>query len=389
MRVIGVFRESFAEEVAERVTAVCEKSSYSFCDFLNQDHKFLYFKGSKTALQRTLPSLRAAGSLRPVRNAIQSLVINNLYEMDFILRSGRRFCGPRPILIVTTPGVTTFGLVLRRLGLIGRVVYWSIDWFPSSKKQFGGSYPRLILSTLFQRMDKYCFEHADLVWDLTGGISSARRQRWGNSLKQRRQSIIYPVASSRAHDTNARRPPYRVIFVGRDFYFTNEGELWMIARAICALRENGLPVSLEIFTGAKTLSSQQLNFLAYIASLGAAEFIIVHPYMPYDEVSRIIASGVCGLALFSGDRISNYAFSGKVVNYLENDLPVIISEGSAISSLIQECAAGVVIKLMTDESIYEAIEQIVKNQNMYRLGVQTLLKDYLRGKEMLTELQSL
>lgn len=385
---IGVFRESFAQEVAKRITTACERSCYSFCDFLNQDYRFMYFEGSRLVSQQVRPSLAGLRMLRPIRNVVQSLVVNNLYELNFILESGRRFCSPRPTLIVTTPLVTMAGLFLRRLGLVGRVVYWSTDWFPSSKRQLGGSYPRLLLSTLFQRMDKYCFEHADATWDLTGRISEARQQRWGSSLKSRKQSIIYPVASSQTPDAKAVQPPYRVIFVGRDYYFTEGGELWNVARAVSALRKHGFPLTLEIFTGTERFSLRQLRFLEFVDSLGAREFITIHSYLPYDEVSAIIASGVCGLALFSGDRISNYAFSGKVVNYLENGLPVIISRESAISTLIEESDAGIVVKSVSDESIYRAIEQIIQGQKAYRLGVQKLLHNHLRGNEMLTNLQS-
>jgi glycosyltransferase involved in cell wall biosynthesis len=387
--VIGVFREGFAEDVVKRIVTISSRSCFSLCDFLQQDYLFLVFERTNVIWQQQQRALRKGILPASLRSAVQSLVVNNLYEAAFVLASVRRFRHVRPILICTTPIVTTFGILLRRVGLTSKVVYWSIDWFPSSRSAFEGSVPRLLMSAFMQRLDRYCYEHSDMAWDVTDGISSAREQRWSGNLKQGRHSIIYPVSRQEGMQVHTPVRPFGVIFVGRDYYFTEGGELWTVVGAVRQLRERGIPAYLEIFGGAKSPTSRQLKFMEFVKSIGANDFVTLHGYMAFDDMSKIIARGACGVALFSGTRISNFAFSGKVLNYLENGIPVIMTANSAVSSLIKDNNAGVVIDTADRESISLAIAKVIQNQDIYREGVQAILRKDLTGDALLTDLMSL
>jgi glycosyltransferase involved in cell wall biosynthesis len=387
--IIGVFREGFAEDVVNRIVTISSRSCFSLCDFLQQDYLFLFFERTNVIWRQRRRALRKGILPVSLRNAVQSLVVNNLYEGAFVLASLRRFPHVRPILICTTPMVTILGILLRRVGLIDKVVYWSIDWFPSSGSAFEGSVPRLLMSTFMQRLDRYCYEHSDRAWDVTDGITSAREQRWGGNLKQERHSIIYPVSRQGVTEVPAPVRPFGIVFVGRDYYFTEGGELWSVVGAVKQLRERGIPAYLEIFGGAKSLTPRQLKFMEFVKSIGANEFVTLHGYMAFDDMCKIIARGACGVALFSGARISNFAFSGKVLNYLENGIPVIMTANSALSSLIKDNNAGVVIDTPDKESISVAIAKVIQNQATYREGVRAVLRKDLTGDALLADLMSL
>lgn len=387
--IIGLFREDWADLVIKKITNPSVTSYYSVCDSISQDYRFL--RSDKEGLHTVgqFRGLRKGRLPRNLRNAIQSLLLGNVLEVFFLIACLRRLKGTRPTLVSTFPILAAIGIMFRNLGLIGKVVYWSIDWYSSSLRVYEGSIPRAVVGTLAQLSDRFCFVHSDLVWDLAIGISRARYQRWGQSLIAKRHNVMYPLARFAPTAGKAPRLPHRLIFIGRDYYFTEGGELWIIAQVVKSLRDHGMSVILEILTGALEFTQRQLAFLAYVESIGIKKFVVMHRYVDYLQASRIVSEGFCGLAIFSDDRISNFAFPGKIMNYFENGIPVVITRHSALSSLVERENAGVVVRSLDKYELEKAVCRILDRWGDYQEGVSRIVDTYMNGNALLSSLRSL
>lgn len=386
---IGIFREGFSDYVVDKVVPNCVESYFSQCDFLSQDYLFSIYNRGASSSKLRIPGLKAGSLPKSFRDAIQSLFVNNIFEIVFLLFSLYRQRNRRPVVICTLPMIATLGIQMRRLGLAIKIVYWSIDWYPNSKSALDGSLGRLLMSIFMQRLDKFCYERADAAWDLTSGITSARNFRWGADLKSRPHSVVYPLARPSKQNSPPPLLSHKVVFIGRDYYFTQGGELWASLAAIKRLRDEGLDINLEVFTGMDTITDRQSRFLDFANSLGVKAAVHLHVKMPYDKASEMIGDCICGLALFSPSRISTYAFSGKVMNYFESGIPVVITRNSAISSLVEQNRAGVVIEGVDEVEVARAIRETIDKQAMFRIGVKAIVGKHMNGETLLNNLEIL
>jgi glycosyltransferase involved in cell wall biosynthesis len=80
-----------------------------------------------------------------------------------------------------------FGLVLRALGRVGAVMYWSIDLVPT------GRFPNRWKDRVYERINRFAGRHSDEMWDITQLMVDEKRRLMGLTSAHYRFHRIVPL----------------------------------------------------------------------------------------------------------------------------------------------------------------------------------------------------
>ena len=295
------------------------------------------------------------------------------------------------ICLASGIGSAIIGLILRKIGLVGKVIYWSVDWLPISRFRKDIGLLRILTFAYFQLMDRFCAEHCDATWDITKRIGGAREQL-GNLIRHPiryvNHEIVHPPIvdfTKRAlRNKGMKKIKPAVVFIGRGL---KEGEgIDLAIEGVRFLLNKGIEVELNIISGAKTNLQDRRKILNVIKRYKIEKYVTIHGYLSMAKVRQIMRNSFCGISIFKEkDHISNFAFPGKVLTYLESGLPVIVSKHSALAKDLSNANAGLAIDYRKDD-FAEALINILKNESKFRLGVMEFVRTRLSVEEIIEHL---
>jgi glycosyltransferase involved in cell wall biosynthesis len=98
----------------------------------------------------------------------------------------------------------------------------------------------------------------------------------------------------------------------------------------------------------------RLSLVNLCKELGVTEQVVFHGFVPNDEMATLVQSSLAGLALFPGGKAnySNFGVIGKIREYLENGLPVILSKASAMAADLEAAGAALPVGDSASEVAY-------------------------------------
>jgi len=290
------------------------------------------------------------------------------YGLDF-LRTLRVAVGARgrfDVYVGNGAFDTLPGIVLRWLGLVRRVVLYSIDYAPEA----GGS---RMYAWLYRRIDRLCCYHADVIWNLS------RRMHEGRIMDGMREERCAPAAWV-PHGTHAaalreKLPAMvkaeRLVFMG---HVQEKSGVQLLLDVLPRLAQRHAKVHLDIVGGGPYLAV----LAARVAEEGLGERVTIHGYIEdHQEVERLLMQCGIGIALYQpkeGD-FSVYADPGKPKVYLACGLPVVIVKVPEVAEEIERRGAGRAIKYDAGE-LEEALEQIMARHAEYRARALAMASEY-------------
>ena len=300
---------------------------------------------------------------RSKENIIYSSIKDIVYTFIWTMKSGKfdLFVGVDNINVIS-------GLLLKLFGRVDRVVYYSIDYFPT---RFDNS----LLNSLYHYLDKLCVKYADETWNVSRVMVSARAK---NGLPKKYKNKQYEVPIGVWFDKAPRKDfekinQHKLIFVGH-----------LVAHMGVDLAISALPLiiqrisrlHLDIIGGGeveKKLKEQvkRLNIARYVTFRGWIR--------DRKKLEKIICDGAVGLAPFNteilDDKVKN-ADPGKIKDYLLFGMPVVVTDAISTGSKLTNAGCGVVIKYNVEE-LAEAVVQLLKNKGTLKRYRENALK-YIR-----------
>ncbi len=241
------------------------------------------------------------------------------------------------------------GLVLKKLGLVKKVVFYTADY---TKKRFTNR----MLNNIYLTVDSFCVRNADEVWSVSSRIVDVRKQMGLNDTK----NIFLP---------NVPSPEYK------QFLGNQKNKFHLVTLGIVSEQMDYI----GIFDAVKDLKNKYPELLLKIIGSGPKEeeykkYVETHlpkgcvlfmGYLTHNVALEEISKSGVGLALYNGKWDFNYyGDSMKCREYFCYGLPAITTDTHSTVMEIATSGAGVVCA-MGKEEYKKAIEQILNDYQMY------------------------
>lgn len=274
-----------------------------------------------------------------------------LVTLWFMLRTGLRFD-----LCVALDNLNTLSVLpLRKLRLVRKLVYYTIDFTP---QRFKGR----LLNSVYHKIDKICCYHADAIWNLAPRIMEGRRDA-GVDLKRCAPDLILPMG---AHLSKIKRLPlqeidrYKIVFVG---HLVKGHGVQLVLEALPEVRKQ-VPEARFVVIG----KGEYAKELQRTAGQRGVEDIVDFKGFVQDhrDLEAILCASAVGVAPYMPEdaTISFYTDPGKPKLYLGCGLPVVITDVPAIAREIGKAGAGVVIRYDQSDMV-GALIRLLKDDAFY------------------------
>lgn len=255
-------------------------------------------------------------------------------------------------------------LPLRLIGLVKRLVYYSLDLIPN---RFKNSY----LNHLYHLIDKIACKFSDTNWVMVKEQIKERKQFGITSTNSSPFTIVpigYDAKKIKIQSAN-KINLNNIIYMGAMRESTGPE---LIIRTI-PLLVNKFPKLKLTMIGAgndvdklkqliKDLKIERhINFLGYVAN--------------FWELTDILASSSIGFAPYKPmpDSYSYFADPSKIKLYMCSGLPVITTNVTSMTSLISKTHSGIIIEY-SPKSLYDAAVILLSNKKQFKLYKDSAIK---------------
>lgn len=250
--------------------------------------------------------------------------------------------------------------VMRRMGFCSKSIYLPGDWLVS--KHHKKLLSRLANNFLFPIIDYLACKLNDRVLDLTQEISRAREVFWGKSISKDIGRYYYnlKMLSSEASALDFRR---HICFIGQ---MRENSGLDLVIRSLGRIRQKE-NLFLSII-GPKTMNYEYLN--ALVRHCRMEPYVFFHGFVESERFNDILSNCFCGINILTlKDSYSSFTIPGKLLNYIQYLLPVIVTEGSgSFVDTVKENNLGLVIEA-SEEAFCDAALNIYNNQKKIRYNI--------------------
>jgi glycosyltransferase involved in cell wall biosynthesis/ubiquinone/menaquinone biosynthesis C-methylase UbiE len=266
---------------------------------------------------------------------------------------------------------TFAGIVLRKIRLVEKVVMYEID-LPI--KRFNNS----MLNLLYHKLDVYCAERCDFIWDLSPRMEAVRKM-FGWKKREKVTKILVPAVFEPTRSPNVQLlNQQRMIFVG---HLRESQGLQLVIESFSEILSK-VPNAKLVIIGTGPYE-EKLRQMAHESELkDAIEFL---GYVEdHRDIERVLFECGIGLAPYVPDLvgITTYADPMKPKVYMACGLPVIITDVPWVASLIGKNDAGIVIRYDKEDFIRAALK-LMKNHEFYlncRKNALGLAREYYPDK---------
>ena len=246
------------------------------------------------------------------------------------------------------------GLILKRLGKVRKVVYYTIDLYP---QRFGNRF----INWLYHRLDNYCVDTCDETWNVSPFLVDYRLKK-GLSKKSKSKQFTVPIGiwydeMERIPDSKIKKTTIAYVGHLKALY-----GLDLAVKALPKIKKKVPKIHLDIVGGGE--QREELEKLA--KKLGVLENMTFYGWKEKKEAERIISFSRMGLAPFNtkvDEKIKN-ADPAKIKDYLALGLPVITTDAPLTASEIENTKCGIVIDF-TPESMAEAVINLLSNKKRW------------------------
>lgn len=270
---------------------------------------------------------------------------------------------------------TLIGLLLRRLGICNRVIYYSGDYFRSCEKWDWKNWYRSLQTKIFQFIDRINVRFSDAIWNTSTPMFLVRKEK-KIFVPRKTPQIVIPLGltiqegflKNKKYDTN------EVVFIGN--LQKNQGlELFL---DILPELINDIPdIKLHVIgTGSYEKELKNLVTTKHIN-----DYVKFYGFVRSQQtLNEIFSRCVLGLAQYipQKESFTQYVTPGKVMTYLSWALPVIMTNVSEIAGRIRQAKAGIIIDYSKTE-LKEAVLKLLKNKellNLYGQNAKNLAFEY-------------
>lgn len=268
----------------------------------------------------------------------------------FLLKLWRR----HDLYVSGSPHFGLLGLLLKRLGVVARTVFWTHDYHP---KRFNNP----LLNGLYLRLDRLLAERSEWAWDVVPTISEHRLSR-GVRLRRERVLVVGdPLDEREMAGLPQEEPPKgSILFSGlvKDGYGF---DLLLEAMPDVLMREPQARVAVT------TYQPFPERLRRSIRERGLEDRFDLLGFIPdEDDYTRVMQQRRVGLALYEPRIGTHKRYSdSRVKPHLGRGLPVVMTGVSPIAAEVERAGAGIVIDYDVRQ-LTEAVVKLLSDDEFYR-----------------------
>lgn len=274
-------------------------------------------------------------------------------------------------LYIGNNGLNTFaGLVLKKLGKVKKVVFYSVDFVPSRFKN-------KLLNDFYHWVDKIAVIFSNEVWVLSPRMIEGRRKYLHLNKKYDKKQVLVPEGVWL--DRIIRKEFFKIqkhtaIFVGT---LIERMGVHIVIKSIPYILKK-IPDFRLIIVG-KGPFREDLEKL--VAKLSLEKHVTFRGFIEsHKDVENLVASCAVGMATYTKDEsgLTYYADPAKTKLYLGAGIPAVMTDSFYNAYDIANAGAGIVVKDNENE-IAEAIIKIIsseKNLQQYRKNALLFAREF-------------
>lgn len=247
------------------------------------------------------------------------------------------------------------GIVLKMLGRVKKVVYYTIDLYP---QRFSSSF----INWIYHKLDKFCVRYCDETWNVSPFLVEYREKRGMAGIDYSRQFTV-PIGiwfneMERIPTNKVKRT--KIVYVGhlKALYGVD-----LAIRALPLIEKKISNINFGIIGGGE--QKEELQELA--KKLGVSDCVKFYGWKEKKEAEKLLTDAAIGLAPFNtnvDEKIKN-ADPAKIKDYLALGLPVVMTNASLNASTIAKLKCGIVIDYTT-ESLANAAVKLLSDEQLWK-----------------------
>jgi glycosyltransferase involved in cell wall biosynthesis len=346
--------ENFLKSRSQLLCVIGLMSPYAT---LNESRFSLYEKG-QISIDGKLPNYLIKNTFIKFKDIC--IFISFLYYVFAIFKSFVIIKKKFNIFIGCATFSTVCGIILKKIGIVKFVIYYSLDYYVPPNKN---DYIKYFVNSIYQFFDSFCINNSDIVWDISPRLYDARSIHSTFDVKHY-CPIIVPMGWGSNVSRNVplkNRDRWAIGFIGT--LSDNQG-LQMVVSAFPKLLEKYPKLTLHII-GHGPYYSEIRSLIKYYnleSSIRMYGFIS-DEQKAYD----ILQFCMIGIAPWTGDDTDNSHFAdpGKPKLYALLGLPVLLTKYTMISTSISELNAGMAIDYSEDDFV-NAVDFMIGDISNYK-----------------------
>ena len=249
-------------------------------------------------------------------------------------------------------------VLLKKCGLIKRVIFYTIDWMP-------GRFANPLLNRLYHALDRFCLNNCDAAWNISPRIVEIRREQ---GLPDAR-NVLVPVGVDLEKidlPDKAAKNPADVVLLGA---LSPSKGVDLVIEAWPALLARFPQLTLHVIGKTPNNAVEDgvvyAPFEARLTALGPS--VVLHGVMNHDAVLAALPAFDISLALYrpTDNNLSRWADPSRVKDYLACGLPVVITDVPEIAKDVATLSAGVVTEYAV-AGVADAIAAMVEDPDRWR-----------------------
>jgi len=245
------------------------------------------------------------------------------------------------------------GIVFRKLGKVGKVIYYTIDYVPDR-------FYNKVLNNFYHWLDKFCVKHADETWNVSYRIAEGREKTRGLKQSIYNKQKVVPIG---VWFDRVKRLPFEKIKKHQLFFVGNLSETQGVQMVLEAMPEiikeipdfHFLIVGGGVYENALKNKAKELNLENHIIFVGWIK--------DRKKLDDIMADSAIAIAMYvkAKDCLSYYADPTKLKDYLSAGLPILLTDVPHNAYDIEKNKCGIIINYDKD-SICQAVVSLMKDE---------------------------
>ena len=319
----------------------------------------IYKNGSIVHKNRLFQSPNSP-SLAFILLPIRSIII--LFQIFYHTYRFRNKYGPFDIYFTVNAFIAWTGIVLKRLNLVKKTIFWIWDYYPPIHK----NKIIMLIRWTYWLFDGPASIYADRTVFLNNTMYLSRKKM---GILPNNESAMVGIGTNPVHKLKTNTLPLKLVFIGvikqsqgLDIIFNSTDKLIKIFPHISLTIIGGGPDEKYYKKRAKE-TKLETHFSGYIKSP--------------EKIRKLISGCHIGVAPYVPERgnVSYFGDPSKIKEYLSCGLPVVTTNVFNFSKEITKSGAGIVIPYQEKE-LLTAITTIMKNYSKYQTSSLRLANKY-------------
>lgn len=339
-------------------------AAQALCEYLNKKKiaKLLYIAHPLVTQRQTLCVSFQEGKQVAKKILHRGKALSVLdYVCDFILTLWFVVTQETYAIFVGVDGLNCLaGLLLRKMGKVEQVIFYSIDFVPMR-------FQNALLNKIYHKIELFCIKHADECWNVSPRIAQGREKFLHLSQQTYPQTVV-PIGiwnndiKKRSFDQIKKQ---QVLFMG---HLLEKQGVQLVLEAIPAIVKKIPEFHFLIVGGGEYMQALQQQ----------VERLQIETYVTFcgwiterATIDAMMSESAMAIATYMPEKEQLYNFTyyadpTKLKDYLGAGLPIILTDISYNAKEIAEKKCGIVVSY-TKKDITEAIITLLKNEKMLQM----------------------